>query len=318
MTPNFFRSAYSFDQSVWDLTAGQNLAGLAVDQRIHRQKGYYLESDVRRLWMQWFIEGMIDPHTFLERTPSPVLLDVLNEVDLVLSPTFNVPQNVGWPDIRSAISEALLKKITQIKNGNALRKAFTSSEKSILLATGAPDPRCWICGDKFSFEAIKRFEGDTTYKIHMPTYIDVFRPKGLKERHLKIEIDHVYPISKGGIHDLTNFKLSCGWCNLYKKDLQSLYEVSGKPIRLKTGRITKSTTFRTIPQFFWSVRALGLTQKCEHDGCVANTKNSSLFISLIEPSGAATPSNLSVVCEKHDKFSTERYKLASDISAAIP
>lgn len=317
MDTDFYSIAYTFDLSVWDLKQNQRLAGLGIDQRIHRHKQHYLEADIRRLWINWFLEGIIDPHIFLEKNSNPHLLDVIREVELHLSSTFNNPINVLWKDTKDSISKAILKRIIQIRDENTARKQFTKSEKEILLAQASPYPRCWICGEEFTTEAVGFFSGHRTSKINTPTYIDIFRPKGLKPKHLEIQIDHVYPVSKGGHHDITNFRLCCGWCNLYKRDYTSLYDAPGKPIRLVKGKITSSTNFRTIPQFFWTVRALGLTQRCEHESCAATTKNEHLLLSLIEQKGAATPSNLKIICKDHDDI-RNRYHLAQDVLAAIP
>ncbi|MGP6224445.1 HNH endonuclease [Pseudomonas aeruginosa] len=316
MSPNFYLSAYSFDQTVWDLGISQGLADVAVDQKIHRHRGYYLESDIRRLWAQWFIEGALDPYALIEKFGTPVLMDIMREVERSLESTFNIPTNISWPNIRSSISEALLKRIEQIISMQK-RKPFTPKDKELLLTQAGQTPRCWICGDAFSKEAISIFNGDST-EIKTPYYIDILRPKGLKERHLKIEIDHVFPVARGGEHDITNFRLCCGWCNIHKKDRTTLYEVNGAPLRLKPGAITKNTTIRTIPRSFWAVRAMGLLQRCEHEGCTATASNASLLISLIEPSGAATPSNLRVVCSEHDTYSTSRLHLARDVEFALP
>lgn len=316
MSANFYRSAYSFDQAVWDLGTSQGLAGLAIDPKIHRNRDYYLESDIRRLWAQWFIEGVLDPYALIEKFDEPALMDVMKEVEHSLASTFNIPTNISWPPIRASISEALLRRVEQII-ALQKRKAFTSKDRELLLAQAGPDPRCWICGDAFSKEAVSIFKGESA-KINLPFYIDILRPKGLKERHLKIEIDHIFPIAKGGEHDIANFRLCCGWCNIHKKDRTSLYEVNGAPVRLKHGVITKSTSIRTIPRSFWSVRAMGLLQRCEHEGCTATASNAPLLISLIEPSGAATPSNLRVVCDKHDEYSASRLHLLQDVESALP
>lgn len=316
MSPEFYTKAYLFDQTVWSLPCSFGLANLGVDQKIHRNRSYYLEADIRRLWATWFLEGIIDPYIILEKNPSPVLLEIIAEVERCLASTFNMPTNIAWPDIRLSISSAILARVEQIKNFSA-RKNFTQKERTILLAAAGSHPRCWICGDAFSAEAIAIFSGKSAATIHLPIYIDVLRPKGTKERHLKIEIDHVFPISRGGVHDITNFKLCCGWCNIHKKDRTSLYDVGGRPIKLKEGKITKTTKFRTIPQHFWSVRVLGLTRRCEHDSCPATTENESLFISFIELSGSATPSNLSVVCKNHDPLTKSRMQLARDVVASL-
>lgn len=37
-------------------------------------------------------------------------------------------------------------------------------------------------------------------------------------RSSKVHLDHIYPISKGGIHSITNVVWSCASCNLRKSD----------------------------------------------------------------------------------------------------
>jgi hypothetical protein len=316
LLPNFYPSAYAFDQSVWDLVASQGLAGLQVDPKIHRHRGYYLESDIRRLWAQWFIEGVVDPIGLIEKYNQPLIMDVLKEVHAALESTFNVPINISWPETCRQISEALLRRVEQI-NSMEKRKNFNMGDRRLLLTQAGSNPRCWICGDKFEDEAVALFKREAAV-IKLPTYVDIFRPKGLNKRHLGIEIDHMFPLTKGGGHDITNFRLCCGWCNIHKKDRTSLYEVGGAPTRLKEGVITRTTAIRTIPVFFWTVRAMGLLQRCEHENCNATASNASLRISLIEKAGAATPSNLKVVCEDHDEYNSSRLHLAQDVQMALP
>jgi len=315
LLPQFYLSAYAFDQSVWDLDASQALAGLQIDPKIHRYRDYYLESDIRRLWAQWFIEGVVDPHVLIEKYKSPLIIDVVHEVSNALESTFNIPKNIHWPDIRKRISEALLKRVEQISLMEK-RKNFTKRDRQLLLTQAGGNPRCWICGDEFEKEAVELFEGNSA-AIKMPKYVDIFRPKGLVERHLKIEIDHMFPLARGGEHDITNFRLCCGWCNIHKKDRTSLYDVDGSPIRLKLGSITKNTPIRTIPVYFWTVRAMGLLKRCEHEDCNATSLNSSLRIALIDSTGAATPSNLKVICKDHDDFNLSRLQLVSDVKHAL-
>ncbi|MNJ63978.1 hypothetical protein D3C77_599100 [compost metagenome] len=96
-----------------------------------------------------------------------------------------------------------------------------------------------------------------------------------------------------------------------------MYDVDGAPVRLKQGTITKNTPIRTIPVYFWTVRAMGLLKRCEHEDCDATSLNASLRIALIDATGAATPSNLKVVCKGHDDLNLFRLQLVSDVQHAL-
>ncbi|MBF5067143.1 HNH endonuclease, partial [Salmonella enterica subsp. enterica serovar Istanbul] len=106
----------------------------------------------------------------------------------------------------------------------------------------------------------------------------------LIERDLKIEVEHKLPFSKGGgdIDDLNNIALSCGWCNRYKSNLISIYDVGRN---LKNYKNSNFIGF-SIPEPYWVIRKMALANRCSHPGCTATRKNN-LYIDLINPRGAA-------------------------------
>jgi hypothetical protein len=187
-----------------------------------------------------------------------------------------------------------------------VRKRVTvdhNTKRLLLDLAGKKQPRCWICGASFSNEAIDNYLYMRNYRLPVPYFIDVLKPRGLEECDLRIEIDHVFPFSEGGAESSDNLRLACGWCNRRKRELVSIYDVAGKPLKAKRNQIG----LHTLPQPFWVVRLLGLVQKCEHsDGCDATAQDSELTVQLANSRGSANPANLRVVCYEHDQMREKR------------
>ena len=63
-----------------------------------------------------------------------------------------------------------------------------------------PEQRCWICGFRFDAQAADEFLGGTGVAPRaLPLFMDYLKPRGLKPRDFRIEIDHVMPVSAGGL-----------------------------------------------------------------------------------------------------------------------
>jgi hypothetical protein len=130
----------------------------------------------------------------------------------------------------------------------------------------------------------------------------VYKPRGLIERDLRIEIDHVFPFSQGG-QDEDNLQLACGWCNRHKSAHLSIYDVEGQP--RSAGQ--NSLGISSVPQPFWVVRLLALNRTCEYQsGCTRSVQTAELTVAAIRESGALNPTNLRVTCREHDPLGAIR------------
>ncbi|MFT7866782.1 MULTISPECIES: HNH endonuclease [Amycolatopsis] len=130
------------------------------------------------------------------------------------------------------------------------------------------------------------------------------RPRGLKQRHLSIEIDHVTPVAGGGSNDVDNLRLACGWCNQVKSRYASLYDVATWPARHVDH---PSLGWMTLPQPFWVLRIVSMRGRCEHpDGCSARLATDELFAAPARARGTLNPVNVRVYCHEHDPWSIDR------------
>jgi hypothetical protein len=185
------------------------------------------------------------------------------------------------------------------------RVCLTREERITLLDLSGEPPACWICGHPFSSISTDNFLNVERREIPLPEFVDLLKPRGLKTQDFRIEVDHVRPYSLGG-EDGDNLKLSCGWCNRQKAALESIYDVPGRP-RQNKGML--SEVISSLPQPFWVVRVLALSEICQHQqGCSAQKTSSILTIAPRSMSGSMVPSNLCVVCNEHDPLKNVRFQ----------
>ena len=102
---------------------------------------------------------------------------------------------------------------------------------------------CEICGNMFRTtnkshkycslecrkEANKKHQSEYMLKrediFQRDSYRCVYCGKSSIEDGIKLHLDHVYPINKGGDCDLKNMVTSCEGCNLYKSNNVLSYEI---------------------------------------------------------------------------------------------
>lgn len=119
--------------------------------------------------------------------------------------SFRICVYCGAPHLRTnakCCSEECSRKYVNSKGDRRvrrMRKADKSiSLKKLYLRDGG---KCWICGDKCDFNDCRHDEnGNFIVGLTYPS------------------IDHVYPISKGGVHSWDNVKLAHHYCNTLKND----------------------------------------------------------------------------------------------------
>lgn len=288
-------------ENTWQISNLSNIAQTRIPDFITGNQDVILRADITTLWTQWFLESICDPERFIENYPgyAHVVHSVKNEIPFLFS---NIP---------IAKHGEIIRQISKLLDGEIKRRhiqhrvTFDSRIKNMLLDIYGSEPRCWICGYKFSTWAMKKFSGQiTSEEVPQPQFIDYLMPRGLNSRDLQIEIDHVFPFSEGGEEDIENLRLACGWCNVHKSNRLSLYDVASKPGIIhhpNLGRVT-------VPHPFWNVRLLSLHRQCQHEGgCDRTVDNAELTITSRHPKGSMNPMNLRVTCIEHDNIGSNRF-----------
>lgn len=275
---------------VWDPLSLAHQSNFVTPDDIFLGGTSLLRNDINLQWLAWFCESLCN----LDECASTS--DIYKIFSLVRRGLIHVDIKESDPlffNLCHLISKFMHNRIDCI-NGR-LRLRIKKQLKIDLIESSNGRPRCWICNSLFSHEAINLFLGKDG-KISLPEMVDYMMPRGLIERDLKIEVEHKLPFSKGGgdIDNLDNIALSCGWCNRYKSNYISIYDVGRNLKSYKNG----SYVGYSIPEPYWIIRKLALENKCSHIGCFCNRKNK-LYIDLINPRGAANPINLKVVCKLH-------------------
>jgi hypothetical protein len=149
--------------------------------------------------------------------------------------------------------------------------------------------------------------------VELPAFVDAYRPRGVHENDLRIEIDHVIAVAAGGSQS-GNLRLACGWCNRHKSARQVVYDATSE---LRELSLSGRWTLR-LPPAFWVVRLLALRGRCEDaSGCSARSTNAELTVAPLIRTGAPTPTNLWVTCQKHDPL-RERRLVAADVFRRRP
>lgn len=295
----------------WDSATVNELSSLNVSDRIfgERRKSV-LKADVGILWANWFIDSMLDPARYTK--DEKCYVDVYNDARRIIVSRLDHLTKDEAADLSKLIAGEIWEQVKILRSKND-RAPFSKDQRYELLADAGPEPRCWLCGYKFSDSAISAFEEAIPFRGSEQSFIDVFKPNGLNSADSGIQIDHVESWSRGGRDDPSNLRLSCAWCNRNKSNHRSIYDVSGTPHR--AGPNDRGVF--SLPQKFWTVRLIASVRKCEHkEGCDCTIENSELTIEPINPLGIASPTNLRVVCADHH-FLRDKRLLPRTMVAAI-
>jgi HNH endonuclease len=293
-------------ETSWQVASLNQISERRVPDFITGRQDTVLRADINTLWTQWFIESICDPERFVESYPG--YAHIVHAVKIEVPSLFTNIEVSKHGELIKLISRLVEKEIQRRQMRN--RIAFDSIIKDALWDVYGSEPRCWICGYKFSQWAINKFLGRIiSEEIPQPQFIDYLKPRGLVRRDFQIEIDHVFPLAGGGDDDLNNLRIACGWCNSHKSDRLSIYDVAAKPSVIQHPRLGRVS----IPHPFWSVRLLALHRRCEYgEGCEKTVENAELTVTSRHKEGSMNPVNLRVTCLDHDHFGSDRY-----ISAAL-
>jgi hypothetical protein len=269
-----------------------------------------LQGDQYRLWLRWFLEGLVSPLA-VSRNASLKRLDVLAAVHKRIELMYPSEDALSQRELTEKITDHLYEDVQRLRL-DVNRDYADRAAKAALLAERDP-PRCYICGFAFSKPAqdalLRKAMRDP---VVLPKMVDVFRPRIIK-RDVSIEIEHVVPVAHGG-HGRDNLRLACGWCNKYKSSKVSLYEASQVPSQVPGFRMGPHE-IHELPHPFWTIRVLALRRRCQHrDGCVRTADDSEMLVSLLDWGGSPNPMNLAIYCEDHDPMKGQRFYGAADVA----
>lgn len=264
--------------------------------------------DIYAHWVRWFVESLGDPKVLSEREVSFAVLYSRISIAIKQSAFSKYNSTEDTSEVARMIAQSL-RRTAQLISDSRRRANLDMDDRKLLLDISGASPRCWICGFRFSDQAIDGFRFRRTHSTALPHFVDLLMPRGLMERDLKIEVDHVMPFARGGL-DESNLKLACGWCNRHKGANISIYDVSPNP------RIVPQNPYgiRSLPQPLWMVRMLACSGFCEDSsGCNASVSDGPLYVAARHRDGAMNPTNLMLTCRNHDPIRNIRLQPADTV-----
>ena len=92
---------------------------------------------------------------------------------------------------------------------------YLPEHRENLLREGLNPRRCWVIGNPI-LEVVNAVK--TQFKQDHPFYLVTCHRAENTENKENLQIDHIYPVSKGGTDDLKNLVIACRACNQFKKD----------------------------------------------------------------------------------------------------
>ncbi|AFZ36046.1 HNH endonuclease [Stanieria cyanosphaera PCC 7437] len=287
-------------ESCWDVKILSHIANQRVPDLVMSGRGTLLRADIHLLWTQWFLESICDPNKFINSSQG--YAHIFKVVQQRIPFICNQISESELQKLTIDISRLIAKEVERRKTRKRIR--LDIDKKKLLWDIQGLEPRCWICGYKFTNWAENKFLGYSNCKeVPLPRFVDYMTLHGLKQRDVSVEIDHAVPFSKGGTDELDNLRLSCGWCNCHKSDRLSIYDVTVQPQIIEHPKFGK----QSIPHPFWVVRLLSIRRRCEYEGnCDKTVNNSQLTLIYKHPEGAMNPANLKVICQEHDPLGSSR------------
>jgi len=309
---HIFDTAPQTPEAAWNYGEVTKLASLQLPDTVFGDDESLLKGDQHRLWLRWFLEGLASPH-ILAGDPNNGRLEVFNVVFRRITQLYSTIDHFRRYSLANKLTDLLFADVQRIRRST--HRDYASKATRTALISASPAPRCYLCGYVFSQEACDAFrQVKGSNPVRLPALVDILRPRGLKDREIKIEIEHIVPVASGGSGQ-TNLRLACGWCNIYKSSKVSLYEAAFMPART-SAFFVGTHRLHELPQRFWTVRLLALKGKCQHQaGCSATAADAELFIALRDWSGSPNPTNLAVYCERHDPVAADRMLPAATVDA---
>lgn len=241
----------------------------------------------------WRLLSLIDPFRS-EVEPKYQFATIYAELRVILAQRYYLP-----PDEADELAKPISGFLTDLvfRMNNRKRVQIASSLRAQLVEMNRR-VRCWYCGAEFSQSIVDLFLNSRAQgPFVLPRYVDFVTSRGAVARDLNLEVDHVVPIASGGESDVSNLRISCGWCNRNKRQLTSLYDTNAMPLVYQHPRAGKLL----VPAPYWVIRVLGTRRRCEWPaGCRARIESEQMFCAPRSPSGAMAPGNLGAFCQEHD------------------
>lgn len=280
---NFLENALDDPALCWKPEELQRIGYLLVPEQVFGEYPALLRGDIHRLWAEWFLGAFVDVNRFAVGEVS--YANIYKSVREFCLSALGTKPPVGH--LAKVIARLADEEVTRLKR-SAKRKGLPIDDRQLMVDLADGRPRCWVCGYRFAEEAIENFlKGKFQHELPAPLLVDIFKPIGLTSRDMQIEVDHVFPFSRGG-GDEENLRIACGWCNRHKSNYASLYDTAG------VDRVGKTKSgYYSLPQPLWVVRLLALSGASEYSGKTA--RDCELTVTLRNPNGKATPPNLVVV-----------------------
>ncbi len=293
---DFLSASLSDPGAPWSRSGLRSVARLQVPDRVFGSLEDVLRGDVHRQWASWFLGTICDVDAYARSGTEYAYI-----FTHVLARIRSTMTELSERDVNELASQVakLVHAEARRRAGIRARAPIDKTLRRQLVDLADGKPYCWVCGWRFQPEAVDRFLELSEDLPEVPDLIDIFKPIGLNRRHLRIEVDHVAPFSRGGADGGDNLRLCCGWCNAHKSDRSSIYEVPGEP-RIATAK----NGVRALPQPFWVVRVLAM--EAERGGL--SPKDGELTVALRNPKGAVNPANLIAVKYDSDPMGAERFQ----------
>jgi hypothetical protein len=299
-------------EAAWNYDDVMDLANMQIPSTMFGDDEPLLKGDQHRLWLRWFLEGLASPHKLagdLHAGHLEIYALIFARIKQIY-PMSNLPRQKL---LANKLTDLLFAEVQRLRQ--SIGRDHANKATRVALISTSPTPRCYICGYAFTKEACDAFQQvQGRNPVRLPALVDILRPRGLKERDIGIEIEHVVPVASGGSGQ-ANLRLACGWCNMHKSSRTSLYEAAFMPPRTNF-YLVGTHRLHELPHPFWTVRLLALKGKCQHQGgCSVTSADEELFIAFRDWSGSPNPTNLAIYCGTHDPIAGARMLSASTAAA---
>ena len=282
----------------WSLGELEQLSSQVVPPGILGMTPELLQGDINKQWAQWFLRGICNiQYAHQDGWKYPQINAHVREwVDKEFG-----GQSSHSEELINLISRAIFNELQRLRKRRERQSvSFEIKQELIDICNGRA--HCWICGYKFRNESISNFLDSTRYKIPLPKWIDIYKPIGITERDVKIEVDHISPVCEGGDNSIENIRIACGWCNSHKGAHGSLYDVSGSALACELDGKAIS-----LPQPFWVVRMLSVIQRTfPGSRHCATTSEKELTVTPQTSCGQMTPANLLIVSYDDERLNPDQ------------
>ncbi|AIG73612.1 Hypothetical protein AJAP_03430 [Amycolatopsis japonica] len=296
----FYRVLEETFSKRWTEQNLREIAQLVAPAGLLGKNEWILRADHSLTVSRWFLEGLVDLNKYIHSADN--IGHLMQEMSLSLR---ELAPAVPADELQVAARQLAAYGWREVKARREAERTYIDKDlRQAVWFRDDPLQRCYLCGYRFSPDARDAFLRRKSGRLTPARLVDFTRPRGINHRHLRVELDHVIPVFEGGATDEDNLRLACGWCNLVKSSLWSLYDAKS----WSAGVINHPSLGRiTVPQPFWVMRIVATRARCEApDGCPARLETDELFVAPLSKKGALTPTNLMVVCRKHDPWAGHR------------